>query len=509
MENSQPQTSESIAKNVFYGFLTWVLPLGLSFIATPVIIKTLGDKDYGIYALVLGFIGYSFTFSIGRAVTKYIAEYRSSGEAEKIRDVVSATFFINVGVGLLGVLFLCLSANWFVGYVFRIDGEAQSKTVSALYIAAAIIFLTMLNQVFNAILQGIHRFDVYSKIFNASSFALLFGNLILAWFGYGLLILLGWNFLVIGLTCAAAAVAAKKLLPEFGISLGFKRETLGLVLKYTSGVIGYQILANLLLLFERGWIIRQLGAESLTYYVVPMTLALYIHGLISSFILVIFPLASELKSDPEKLLKLYTKATKIVCLLVVFMAMTLIVESDLFLILWIGENFAEKSASLLIVHSVTFGLLAILTVSWQITEGLGFPNYNFRLSVVSLVVSVFLMIGLTENYGNNGIAAARLTGFAATFFSVFYVEKWFFGKIQWAFWVRLIRILVVAAIAGAVVEYAISVNLPVSWLSLIISVGCGGVVYCLIIWLLDLVTTDEKILVKAILSRNKINAGKV
>ncbi|MBA2736391.1 MAG: hypothetical protein H0U50_06320, partial [Pyrinomonadaceae bacterium] len=48
MENSQPQTSKSIAKNVFYGFLTWVLPLGLSFIATPVIIKTLGDKDYGI-----------------------------------------------------------------------------------------------------------------------------------------------------------------------------------------------------------------------------------------------------------------------------------------------------------------------------------------------------------------------------------------------------------------------------------------------------------------------------
>ena len=509
MENSQPQTSKSVAKNVYYGFLTWILPLGLSFIATPIIYETLGDKDYGIYALVLGFIGYSFTFSIGRAVTKYIAEYRLSGEAEKIRDVVSATFFINVGVGFLGVLFLCLSANLIVGYIFRIEGEAQSKTVTALYIAAAIIFLTMLNQVFNAVLQGIHRFDVYSKIFNASSFALLFGNLVLAWLGCGLLVLLGWNLLVISLTCAAAAAAAKKLLPEFGLSPGFKGETLRLVLKYSAGVIGYQILGNLLLLFERGWIIRQLGEASLTYYVIPMTLALSIHGFISSFILVIFPLASELKNDREKLLKLYTKATKIVCLLVVFMAMTLIVESDLFLILWMGENFAAKSSTLLIIHSITFGLLAILTVSWQMTEGLGFPNYNFKLSVVSLVVSILLMIELTQNYGNNGIAAARLVGFAATFFSIFYVEKWFFGKIQRAFWGRLVGILAVAAIAGAVVEYAVSVNLPVSWLSLIISVGCGGVVYCSIIWLLDLVTTDEKILVKAILSRKNINAGKI
>lgn len=119
------------------------------------------------------------------------------------------------------------------------------------------------------------------------------------------------------------------------------------------------------------------------------------------------------------------------------------------------------------------------------------------------------MIGLTQDYGNNGIAAARLVGFAATFFSIFYVEKWFFGKVQWAFWGRLARILAVASIAGAVIEYAVSVNLPVSWLSLIISVGCGGLAYCSIIWFLDLATTDEKILVKAILSRKNVNAGKI
>lgn len=501
MENSTAQTSKSIVRNVFYGFLTWILPLGLSFAATPLIVKTLGDEDYGIYALVLTFIGYSFTFSIGRAITKYIAEYRANGETEKIRDIISATFFINVAVGLFGVLIICLSANWLVRDVFRIEADARDKTVLAMYLASAIIFLTMLTQVFNAVLQGIQRFDVYSKIFNANSFALLLGNLALAYFGFGLLPLLIWNLLIICIFCVIFAVSAKRLLPEFGITFRFKRESLKLVLQYSLGIIGYQIAANLLLLFERGWITRQLGAESLTYYVVPMSLGMYIHGFISSLMLVIFPLASELKNEKEKLLRLYTKATKIVSFLVVFLATTLIVENRFFLFLWMGEKFAEKSSELLILHAITFGLAAILTVSWQMTEGLGFPNYNFAVFGICLIISVALMFVLTPNFGNLGIATARLVGFATIFFSIFYVEKWFFNKIQVGFWLKLTGILAIAAIFAALVESLIINYLPISWLTFILSAVSGGLVYCTALWLLDFVTADEKILIRGILKR--------
>ena len=467
----------------------------------PVIIETLGKKDYGIYVLVLGFVGYSFTFNIGSAITKYVAEYRGSGETEKIRDVLSATFFINVAVGLLGVAVVCLSANVIVEDVFKIDGEYQSKTVTALYIASAIIFFTMLNQVFNAVLQGIHRFDVYSKIFNASSFALLIGNLALAWLGYGLLILLGWNLVVICLTGGVFAIGARKFLPEFGISFRFRYETLGLVLRYSSGIVGYQILANLLLLFERGWIIRQFGAENLTYYVVPMTLGLYIHGFISSLMLVIFPLASELKDDKDKLLRLYKKATKIACLLVVFLATTLIIESSYFLSLWVGNDFAEKSSDLLVLHTITFGLTAILTISWQMTDGLGFTKYNFGLFSVCLILTVILIIGLTPGYGNYGIAVARLVGFGVIFFSIFYVENWIFGKIQIKFWLAIIGKLAFAAIICGIVEKNLILNLPRNRLSLILAVGFGGIVYCALLWLLKYISIEEKLLLRRILRK--------
>ena len=101
-------------------------------------------------------------------------------------------------------------ADWLVRDIFLIDEKAQSKTVVAFYFSAAIIFVTMLNQVFNSILQGLHRFDTYSKIFNASSISVLVGNIIIAYSGFGLIELLIWNLFILTASCIILAYYSKK-----------------------------------------------------------------------------------------------------------------------------------------------------------------------------------------------------------------------------------------------------------------------------------------------------------
>lgn len=494
------QTSKSVFRNVVYGSLTWILPLGISFVATPIIVHSLGNSDYGIYALILGFISYSFTFNLGRAITRYIAEYRVTGEAEKIREVISASFFLNIVVGLIGVAIICMSANWLVRVVFQIEPDAQQKTVTAIYIASAVIFVWMLSQVFTSVLQGMQRFDVYSKIFTANSFVLTLGNLVLAYSGFGLLALLTWNVIVLIIFFVVFAYAATSLLPEFGITFSFKGETLKIVLRYSSAIVAYQILANVLLLFERGLITQRFGSESLTYYVVPMSLGLYLHGFIASLVQVVFPLASELKNEPEKLIKLYSKATKVVCMLVVFVVVTLSVESTNFLRLWMGESFAANSASLLVLHIVCFGLIAIMSVAWQMTEGLGFPQFNAFATAICTGIGISLMVLLSNYLGNYGVAVARLSGFAIIFFSIFVAEKIFFKGVQTRFWLGLIGNLGLASITVASIEYSISALIPPTWLTLGFSVFAGGTVYCLILWFLNFVSAEDRLLIKRILS---------
>lgn len=502
MENStNAETSKSIFRNVLYGFSTWILPLGLSFIATSVIVKTFGNAEYGIYTLILSVIGYTFNLSFGRAATKYIAEYRASGEVEKIRDIISHTFFINIGIGLLGATTVCASAQWLVTDVFEIGAENRDKTIFALYVAALILFSLIINQVFNAILQGFHRFDVYSKLSNLNSLLILSGNILLAYNNYGIVSLLWWNLLTNIFCGIIFLISAKRLLPEFGIRFSLKTSYLKLILGYSAGIIGYQILANILLLFERIWITRQLGTENLTFYVIPMSLAIFIHGFISSIILVIFPLASELSNDREKLLRLYTKATKVVCFFVVFLGITLTIESRVFLTLWLGADFAEKATWLLITHTVTFSLLAILSVSWQMTEGLGYPSHNTYIFVICLVINVGVIILLTPSFGNQGVALGRLAGFGTIFFSIFYVEKWFFKCIQTEFWLMLLLKLGISAVLAAVVEKIIIDNFEIGWAAFIISTACGGAIYCLSLLVLGFVSKEEKLLIKNLVVR--------
>lgn len=496
---NQSHTGSKIFRNVLYGVSTWILPLVLSFVSTPIILRSLGDKEYGIYALVLGFIAYSFNLNFGRAITKYIAEYRISGESEKIRDVISATLFINISVGIVVIILIFIAANYLVADVFQIEPEAQNKTVIALYVASLTLFFLMLNQVFNAILQGIHRFDTFSKITNFNSAAVISGNIFLALNGYGLVILLGWNLLITFISGLLFIFSAKRHLPEFGINLRISAAAIKIVLKFSAGVIGYQILANLFFLFERGWITRQLGAENLTYYIVPMSLAIYIHSFITSIVIVVFPLASELKDHREKLLRLYRKATKVVCFLVIFIEAAVIIHSRDFLTLWMGAEFAEKTYLLLIIHATTFSFLAMQAIAWQMTEGLGYPQFNTLIYAVCLLINATLILFLTDDYGNIGVAVSRLVGFSVMFFTSFYTERWFFGKIQFKFWFRLIFLLGAAALLSAVFQELVGYCFPLSWISLLISVGGGGIVYCLTLFISGYLSADEKVMIKNLL----------
>ena len=499
MKNKQSETARSVARNIIYGFSTWILPIGLSFYATPKIVRALGSQDYGIYVLVLGFAGYSFNISFGRSIVKYIAEYRSKSEEHKISGLLSAAAFISITAGLTSAGILCLSSSWLVKTVFNIEAASQDKTITALYLTSLIVFVLMQNQIFSSVLQGIHRFDIYSKVLNLNNLILITGNLVLAANGFGLIGLFTWNLFVSSLTGAIYAIFAKRHLPEFRFTSKFTLGDLKIVGFYSAGIIGAQILSNIIILFERGWITQQIGAESLTYYIIPLTLALYLHGFVASFIIVMFPLASELKNDKEKLLRLYTKATKIVCLFVFFFAATLITEGNLFLTLWLGADFAAKSSSLLVIQTIALSFLAIQTVSWQMTDGLGYSRYNFYLLVLCLITTISFMVLLIKDFGTSGVAVARMIGLALVFLSIFFVKKWFFAHVQKIFWFKLILILTISSILSAILQIIIIRNFAVNWPTFVVATISGALVYGLIVWSLNFINEDEKILMRQII----------
>lgn len=477
------QTAQnSLISNAFFSSLAWFLPLVLGFIATPIIVKKLGYENYGLFSLILGIISYSFTFGIGRAVTKYVAEYRVQNKNAEVSEIISATLWFSIILGVGAALLIVSFSDYIVADILQIENEKRGDARTGLYLACATIGFLMIGQVFQAVIQALHRFDRNSLLININGILLTAGNIALVYTGLGLTSLLVWNLTATVINCLLFYHSAKQILPEFQIKLRVSNDIVKLIFQYGLGIIGYQIFGNFLLVFERIWITRNLGAENLTYYVVPMSLAIYLHGLISSLILVVFPAFSELRDNRERLLNLYLKATKIIFALIVFLAVNLICASSLFLKIWISEDFSGKSYQLLIVHTMTFSLIAVLSVMWQLAEGLGHPRYNAVLSFIWMLIAIPLMILLIEPFENLGVALSRFAGVLMTSPLLYYGEKLFFGAVQWRFWGKLLLTVTAAAIITAFVEYQIFWRFEANILTLLLGGICGTTCYCLILW---------------------------
>lgn len=493
----------SWSRSALYGFVSWVLPLGLTFFATPLVVRRLGVEDYGLYALVLGFISYSFTFSIGRAITKYVAEYRASGQTELINEILAATFWINFIVGLFGTLTLCFLARFAVVGLFDIKPELQDDAVLAFYIASTTIFFAMQAQVFSGIIQAVHRLDVFSGISTVVSVAGVVGNIVIVSLGYGVNELLIWSALNLALSCLWFYIAGRRLLPEAKWGIRCSREIIILVAKFAAGTSLNQIIFNFLLLFERGLITRQLGTENLTYYVVPMNLTGQIHIFCSSLLLMIFPLASELgaRFEMDKLRAIYQQASKYIFAVVVFVVVSMSICGYEFFSLWLTPEFADKTFYIVIIQALTFGTMAIGIVAWQIMEGLGHTKNNGLMSIPWAALSLFLMLALIPFFKLEGVGLGRLFGCIALLIYILFVEKKVFGKTLWTFWRRVVFLSVLPALAAAAVEFVTLHYLLRGWAGLFVACGLGAAVYSILLFATKFLTFEDRLVLQRLLSK--------
>jgi O-antigen/teichoic acid export membrane protein len=495
--------SISVSRNVLFGFLSWFLPLGFTFAFTPLIVRGLGAEGYGLYALVMGFISYSFSFSIGRAITRYVSAYHASRQTERIGEVLSSTLILNLCVSFLSAGALALLTGWLVTRVLNIPLGLQPQARLAFYLASVGLIFTMLSQVLNAVPQAVQRFDVYSLIATSAGITTIAGNALLVWMDFGATALIAWNVAATALSCVAYLVASRRLLPEARLTLQIKRDVLVGIIKFSSAVTAYQVMANLLLLFERSWLTRSLGTASVTYYVVPITIAVYIHAFISSLTLMIFPMVSEAgaRQDSARLQAIYTRAFKYISMMVVFLSLTLAVGSRQILSNWLGADFAQNSSGVLAIQAAVFGLMAMLIVPWQIADGLGFPGSNALLGLWWLVATVLLALFFTPRLGLMGMAYSRLIPMLITPVYILYVERRVFGRNLWQFWRRVCLSLFVSGGLTAVIEVLLFRHLPEGWLWLVINTGVGALLFWSLLLITRFMDTDEQQWLRRFFSR--------
>lgn len=497
MTSMSQDRGKRVALNSIFSLSSWLAPVVLSFFVTPLVLKRLGNDAFGIYVVVLGFVAYSFTFGVGRAAAKYVAEFNAAGDRALLKNAVTNAFWLSVLLGVAGAVIIGVLAPVIVDDVLRIGGEYRSLAIFALVVGGASIPFTMAGQVFQGVLQGAHLFGRQALLTNLLWILINVGNLILVVCGFGVAAMFVWNLTVSALMAAAYGIAARQQVPEATLGSSPGGEMLRPVFRYSSSVFLYQIFGNLLLLFERGWITQKFGVGEATYYIVPMTLTLYMHGFIASIAAAAFPVFNELLADRSRLLALYERSTKAVLGLTVYFSVSLIATGDSFLRLWIDPGFAERSYPLLVVHTLTFGLIAAMVITWQINEAFHSARFNAYLTFVWALIAVPAMIFSVESLGILGVALSRLAGVVVTVPVIFYSEKRFLGSIRGAYWLKLAGRIGLAAAAMGGIERVLLGRTGASWPSFISVTLIGTAVYILVLYLTRVLGADEMALIRA------------
>lgn len=478
--------------NSIYSLLGWLLPITLGLLVTPFLLKRLGVEAFGVYLVILGFIAYSFTFSVSRSVAKFVAEFKPTGDTSKINSAITAAFYISLAAGVLGALITALLAEWAVKDVLQISAEFQRPATIALMIGGASIPLILVGQVFQNVLQGSHRFGAVSVITNLNWFLLNAGNVLLVLNGFGIDALLMWTVVVAGVVAAVFYGAAKRAEPDYGLSFTSAGAMLRPVAGYAASIFLYQIVGSLMLLFERAWVTRNFGADTAAYYLVPMALAMYFHGFVSTVTAATFPALNELLSDRLRLVELYKKSTKLVAALTALFLLSIYFGGKSFLSLWIDPQFAENSYRILFIHALTFGLMAAVIGIWQINEVFSASRINSLLAGIWAIITIALIVWASSQWGVEGVAASRLIGVAVTLPAIFLVERRFLGAVQWRFWGTITTRILAAAVAFSLIQYFVnSWTNTRGWIGLIVPIAFGTLTYVFVLGLTGFVAKDE------------------
>lgn len=452
-------------RNATYNAIGFIFPVVVALITTAYIVRKLTPEIYGIYVLAISLMGMmSFLdLGFGQGIVKFVSHYEATGDYEKINSILSASLGIFVAMGLLGFLVIFSLSGVVAQRVFHLSGERFALGSTALKVVAFGFFIRMVAAVFSNVPKAVQRYDISVKIQNAVSFCSTISTVGLLYFGKGLTAILVSQALFEMLSLIMYYRASQKVLPTLGIRIRFEKA----VFREISGFSFYTalngIMGNLVFRLDKMIIGAFLGMEAVTYYQVPFMIVQMANGFISSVTQSLFPAVSSIQAlgDKERLRRLFLKSARYINAAALVTAVLLIMLGRTFLSLWMGNEFANKSAFIIPVLSVVLFINSISLTGYWFFNGMGKAKINFISALVGASCYLVAAMGLVPRFGLYG--AAYAFAFVLVPFPVYFkILLKITGVRHGIFWRSLVKSAAVISLALSI-KSIIKIPVDIKW----------------------------------------------
>lgn len=471
----------------------YVVNVAVAFVMSPVYIRALGNRDFGLWELIMSVVGYMglLDFGVGTALIQFVSVADGRQDRDDLQQTISTSFafFLLIAVVALLVFILLSCFPWLITGNETEDINKLGAIFTLLGFNTALVFPL---QVFTATLMGVQR----HYFINSARVLLLVVNagmnyyLLQHFVGHGLLVmaLITPVFTAIQLILFAGAIYFDKRIPALslrGVNVRKVKELLSFGGK-TVTMMAASRLQNQTVPFIIGNVI---GLGHIVYFLMPNRLVDYAKGLSQALGLPLAPYFGSAigKGDHKAVIDSWLQSSLALQVVALAMPIVIIFNGENFLTLWLGSEYS--AAGRIVLYVLVVGLLAdslasnafrILTAKgrhgkaaliWLILSAASIPlgvmgAYFFGVTGVAIVVTVVSFVG---NLVTLYMACAAMRVSLLTYFN---------RTLS-----RLIVPLIMLIISFLTFK---SIFTKVSYSYIIIGVLFSGCVYVVFIWFITL-----------------------
>jgi len=401
--------STTLVRNALNNSAAVVLLVALELIITPCYLRYLGPVQYGVLLVTIVSGGYmSFLeFGLSEAVIKHLAEYHARESRERLQALigVALTTYGAIGLALASLMFAASSP--LVG-ILNIPPHLRAVAVFALRIGSAGFLVTMTMRVFDALPRALQRFDLSNRIMVGAAAAQTGSNLALMAAGKGLREIVIANVAVALAGAGANVVICRSLLPGILFRPRWRGAMAKRLVSFGGTAAVGTLASNLALQVLQLVIALATPVANVAYFRTAARLA-SLPTLASRMVApVVMPAASRLHGLGRRLAlqELHLRATRVILLGGLPLAVASAVFAGPLLRLWVGREVAAHAA--LTAQLLTIGaVISCLGYSFiSLAHGAGRPQIVARANLGLGITAIVLSVPLVRVWGMPGAALA-------------------------------------------------------------------------------------------------------
>ncbi len=401
------ESKKQISAGVILSYLVIIVQIVTGLLYTPVVLKTLGQSQYGVYSLCISFLGYLTIMNSG-ANAAYIRFYvqtkeKSPGNLSKLNGIFAKIFLLMAVISLfIGMIISDFSYDIFGD---KINGEEYALVKECFRFLSITASIQVVNCIFSSLVISNEKF-IFAKIVNLIV-VILNPMLTLPFLlnGYSCVVII-----VVQLTMMLFSLGGNVYFcfKKLDVKFDFKYNDITLlkrILCFAGFIVLQSVMDQMNWQIDKFILARTHGTTEISLYSLGANFNNYYMTFSAALSSVFIAQINKLhaRDDAEGINSLFVKSSRIFTYFVWLFISAYLVFGRQFIIRWAGDEYAESYwIGAFIMLPVTLSLM--MGLAQDIARAMNKHHIQVLINFAICIVNVLISIPLAIKWGAKGAA---------------------------------------------------------------------------------------------------------